>query len=344
MIEEERQIIVVTKPLSMKVLNSLEQKNNGEANSIVPFSFKKHLYVFTIPEFRKDDYGSYLSQKIETEDFHFYFFRFEIYKTVTLLLSSDKPVIGLNYMIYGNIPIDIPRRGRKILEEGHYEMLYVPVTKNELTLEPGVYESCWLEVLPKLITDMAEKYVPIKLLYQLLEEGSLTGQASIKAKINLEVKMILKDMLLYRSTMTKEKMETWLRGCVYKLLSSYDDTIKALEYIGSLSLSKLEGKLVQIQYYIAENACIHDCSLIKLAEKFNIPKSTLKRNFNKKFGMPVSKYVQKQCMERAKKLLDMGADSVESIAYDLGYENYSNFSNAFKKYFKLSPQQIRKII
>jgi AraC-like DNA-binding protein len=324
----------------MKILSSRGQKTNSDTTSSVPFGLTKHLYPFGTPEYRRDDHGNYLAQKMEAADFTLYFFRFEIIDTVTLFPWIEHPVIAFNLMLQGNIPAQLTGYGKRMLEENECEMFYLTAGETEVTLEKGLYQSCYLEVAPALISPIAEKHQAIKLLCNKLIEGDKKSQPSIQVKINGEVKNLLKEMRTDHQV-GPEQTEVLLRAAVYKLLSYYKSSVERLEHITAMVLSGMEQKLIQIQQYIMQNANIHECSLHKLSVMFHIPKDTLKVNFKKRFMVTVFQFLQSQCMERAKELLLFNDTSVSDIAIDLGYSNLFNFSNAFKKHYGISPLQMK---
>jgi AraC-like DNA-binding protein len=80
----------------------------------------------------------------------------------------------------------------------------------------------------------------------------------------------------------------------------------------------------------------------QLAVKFAIGTSKLKRHFKQVYGLPVYEYFQKHRMQRAKEMLLSGDFSVKEAGYKLGYQNLSNFANAFKKEFGVLPSEVSK--
>ncbi len=68
---------------------------------------------------------------------------------------------------------------------------------------------------------------------------------------------------------------------------------------------------------------------------------TLARLSQKELGMSLHEWRQRLKVIKAMSLLNRG-DTVESIAFDLGYANSSAFINMFKRWMHLSPDQFRK--
>lgn len=56
----------------------------------------------------------------------------------------------------------------------------------------------------------------------------------------------------------------------------------------------------------------------------------------------MSRYIQKKKMEYAKMLLETTNTNILDIAIEIGYENPSKFSIAFKKNFGILPNKYRK--
>ena len=94
-----------------------------------------------------------------------------------------------------------------------------------------------------------------------------------------------------------------------------------------------------------EKAMVDDFSkspptIEELSRRFSVGTSKLKRQFKQVYGIPIYEYYQKYRMEKAKNLLLSGEFAVKEVGYRLGYQNLSNFANAFKKEFGLLPSEI----
>ena len=71
-------------------------------------------------------------------------------------------------------------------------------------------------------------------------------------------------------------------------------------------------------------------NLAVLAQKMNMTERTLARLCQKELNMSLHEWRQRLKVIKAMSLLNRG-DTVESIAFDLGYANSSAFINMFKK-------------
>lgn len=82
-------------------------------------------------------------------------------------------------------------------------------------------------------------------------------------------------------------------------------------------------------------------SIEEIAFLCNMSLSTFKRRFIKEYGMSPGKWLQDKRLQRAKDLIESGQRTPSDIYMELGYNNLSNFSAAFKKKFKINPSTLK---
>lgn len=97
-----------------------------------------------------------------------------------------------------------------------------------------------------------------------------------------------------------------------------------------------DEKINQAIHYIESNLG-QDISLEMLASNMMMSISNLQRRFKQELGLTVAGYIRQRRLEIAKQHLERGSMSITEAAYDAGYYHPSNFSNAFKKTFGVSP-------
>ena len=116
--------------------------------------------------------------------------------------------------------------------------------------------------------------------------------------------------------------------------------IKSLENI-MLNNEKITKKIKSIlkKYSIEEMPSMKEISGIMGLSNYQIQSS-----FKNIEGLSVSQYIRKKKMEYAKKLLKTTDINILDIAIEIGYENPSKFSIAFKKIFGILPNKYRKKI
>ena len=83
-----------------------------------------------------------------------------------------------------------------------------------------------------------------------------------------------------------------------------------------------------------------DLTLDFLAESCNISKSYIHKLFRKEFGMTPFQYITRIRMNQAKTLL-LEMFPVGEVALMVGYSDIYQFSRAFKRFYKISPDKFR---
>ncbi|MFT5654871.1 MAG: AraC-like DNA-binding protein/AmiR/NasT family two-component response regulator [Arenicella sp.] len=84
-------------------------------------------------------------------------------------------------------------------------------------------------------------------------------------------------------------------------------------------------------------------SLNELAASMATNRNKVSRAFKNYYGMTVFDWLREQRMMRAAEMLRFTRDTVQQIADKSGYSDSNNFSTAFKRTFRLSPLQYRKV-
>lgn len=80
----------------------------------------------------------------------------------------------------------------------------------------------------------------------------------------------------------------------------------------------------------------------QLAERFSMNQTTLKTTFKTIYGQPIAAYMKEYRMKQAKELLARTDLPVSRIAVEVGYENQSKFTQAFKDVTGTLPRVFRK--
>jgi AraC-like DNA-binding protein len=85
-------------------------------------------------------------------------------------------------------------------------------------------------------------------------------------------------------------------------------------------------------------------TLDELARKYDISLTGMKNCFKGIYGDPIFTYIRKYKMNKAAGMLRTTKLNVSKIALQVGYENPSKFSAAFKQEMRVSPMEYRKSI
>lgn len=98
----------------------------------------------------------------------------------------------------------------------------------------------------------------------------------------------------------------------------------------------------KVKQFIKENIGVQKLSRENIASYVHFNPDYLTRVFKKETGLSLSRYIQQEQIDTAKKLLVNTNKSVSEIALDCGYANFSYFSTIFKKTTDLSPVDFRE--
>lgn len=85
-----------------------------------------------------------------------------------------------------------------------------------------------------------------------------------------------------------------------------------------------------------------DLTLSTMAEKFNVNASYLSSLFKKDTGMPLTEYVGKKRVERAKFLLETTSHQIQQISHECGILDVNYFAKIFKKHTGQTPKEYRE--
>jgi AraC-like DNA-binding protein len=91
---------------------------------------------------------------------------------------------------------------------------------------------------------------------------------------------------------------------------------------------------------VVESNVHSNLKLEEIAFLCNMSLSTFKRHFIVEYNEAPGKWLQDKRLQRAKDILQEGQLKPSDIYLDMGYNNLSNFSIAFKNKFGKSPKEI----
>ncbi|OHX68291.1 helix-turn-helix domain-containing protein [Flammeovirga pacifica] len=98
-------------------------------------------------------------------------------------------------------------------------------------------------------------------------------------------------------------------------------------------------RMFEVKDYICRDLSITP-SLEEICKEFGLSRSKLIRDFKTEFGVPVYKFFNKMRMQLARELLVEKQYSVTEVSQHLGFKGLSKFSDAFKKFYNISPKSM----
>jgi AraC-like DNA-binding protein len=305
-----------------------------------PSDWQKFVVPWSKSVFKHSVFGNTLIQELTGPDFGVFIWTLEIHRAICLYPMAVAPTIALQFTIDGVISCVLSGYGDKILQKGTYELFYVPMGHNEAWFVPGWYESLHIELKENYLEELVAVRPDIEELVSRLKNASANGKPMAIAGINYITKTILKN--LRNCIQQGPALHFEIHKFILELLSEYLAGIKQTEADETRENSQHKKLMIQIKDHILLSPNIHEHTVEKLAEYFNISQSLLKREFKRIHGKNISAYVHHQVMNRGQFLLSTSRMSIEDIAEDLGYAWRPAFEQAFKKYFNYSPRGLRR--
>ncbi|KIL40444.1 hypothetical protein SD70_13620 [Gordoniibacillus kamchatkensis] len=126
---------------------------------------------------------------------------------------------------------------------------------------------------------------------------------------------------------------------VFEYLGRYYTNI--IEAVEEMRKNRNRLKVSDVQSYIDRH--FQDAiSLETVAQRFFISKEHLSRVFKADTGENLSDYILRKRMEKARELIAEGRQEIKHIALMTGYPDLAYFYKVFKKYYGLTPGELRK--
>ena len=102
-----------------------------------------------------------------------------------------------------------------------------------------------------------------------------------------------------------------------------------------------DAAIAEVQAWIADNYHAEN-PVALMTERSGLPSRTFTRRFRTATGYAPIDYVQTLRIEEAKQLLETGTAPVDSIAFDVGYEDPNSFRRLFKRMVGVTPARYRQ--
>ena len=87
---------------------------------------------------------------------------------------------------------------------------------------------------------------------------------------------------------------------------------------------------------------LNGVSLENISEKFNFSKNHIINIFKREYGLTPFEYINELKIKQAEYLLTVTSDTIESISYKSGFNNYSQFFRLFTEKNGMPPKEWRK--
>lgn len=118
-----------------------------------------------------------------------------------------------------------------------------------------------------------------------------------------------------------------------------DDALCLCEFF--VKVSSPSTPIPDVERYLQENYTDPSLCLSKVGDRFNISDTYLSHMFKEKTGQNFSVYLERLRMNEAARRLTSGDCNLTVLYADLGYTNPTSFRRAFKKYYGMTPSEMR---
>jgi AraC family transcriptional activator of pyochelin receptor len=242
----------------------------------------------------------------------------------------EKDTVGISFYGSGEVELDVNaddkaekllnKRGTAISFSGNNRTKFLHTISN---IEPlrSISIFCLIENLKKLPHPERDVY-----------ENGL--KSLLKSESSFEVGPITymtPEMINIISKIFQNKYEgtakvLFLKSQVSELLAHFFSLVTAPVKANE---NKEDTKKIMLAKDIITNNMEKPPSLNELSMLIGMNSNKLKKNFKEMFGIPVFKYLQEERLTKAHSLLRQGEMTVQEVAWFVGYESLSSFSNAF---------------
>ena len=124
-----------------------------------------------------------------------------------------------------------------------------------------------------------------------------------------------------------------LRG-KYMGVQEQTDTVKHIELTGIN-----EEMMKKVMEAINEHLDDSDFNVEALADIIGMSRAQLHRRVKEATGITVGEFIRNLRLQQAARMLEKGDNTVQQVAWAVGFSNPTHFSAAFKRYFGVSPME-----
>lgn len=234
-------------------------------------------------------------------------------------------------MLEGNLPWLANNIDKRVFRQGQFYLLQPDTGEYTLQLSAGKYLLARITLYPFLLQKFSTAGAIIR---RFMQESAGAGTCMPwNCVVTSDIHGLLSDILQYHSTDALSLIA--LHGKILQLAS------RMLQVFDAGGASSNNSLIHTIQCYI-DNHLDKPLTLKRLAKIYPISETSIKSQFRNITGENFSDYLIRKRMETADRLLWDGDLSIGSIALQVGYEEATNFTREYKRFFQRLPSEVRK--
>lgn len=327
----------------MKIVARPHPATNDGIPASVPEELRQHVIAIKTGEYEclQYDFGYVLNQRIPIGEHTLNTVFAVTNREVVLYAFKEHPFIGLLYAVKGTYSCRlIGSKDWITLRGGDYGPYYSPAGNSEIKLQPGVSGAVHFTLNTEYTPgDFAEFAPSLEPLFTALANGGLSGRDISVLRMNTQVRDSIYRMNLYQEE--SQHPGLYFKGILYNLIAELTKQL----HIAAPQYKELKPreKLRQVYDMIVGAPNITSCSIENLAQMANMSVPNLRKLFKETYGESIQSFVRQQCLQKAAKMLLTDKDMrIEDIAFEVGYANQANLSNAFRDRYGIYPKEYRR--
>jgi AraC-like DNA-binding protein len=263
-------------------------------------------------------------------------------RQVPVYAYHHSPLIGILYNIKGSYSCRLQHDEQLInTKAGDYGPYYTAAGANQVLVPAGISGALHILLQPDpLVTSMAAFSPAIQSLLHQLHTEAPGGQAVALLRMNSRTKESINRIPLYEAHI--QPAEIYYQGILYNLIT---ELARQLHQYAQQSREeeKPREKVRKVHDFIVSQPNLRTCTMDHLSEIAGLSGANLRKLFKQAYHQPIQHFVRQQCLQKAASmLLEFATMRIEDIAFEVGYANQSNLSNAFKAAYGMYPRDYRK--
>ncbi|MCX2680980.1 AraC family transcriptional regulator [Galbibacter sp. EGI 63066] len=304
--------------------------------SKIPPRYRRYRIGGTKKTCYRGPFGTILSQKFKGRDYCIQDHHLFLKKRLLITPVIKKPLLMINYVLQGNVEIELNGFGRVALNEGFYRFFYIPSQpRHEAVFNPGSYHALHINFKPGYFRTLAREYPLLQDFLHRFSRNAQRGLAEEPVKISKAVRGSLEDMQRYYRD-SDAVTDLYYQLKMRELLLEYTRGLLPLaRYSGGPPPTDAEF-FSEVKRYIETNLA-RSLSISCLTQQFGISKNKLYRLFKNHRKYTIYQFIRKSRLKEAMRLLRDGKLKIGTIAMMVGYSNAESLHHAFKKEYGVPP-------
>lgn len=307
----------------------------------IPEEFKNFRIKGSTIKYAHGRFGQALYQQIDLGDFKICYSIYRIKEDCTCLFTGKKQYLGIHIVLKNDPSYSIRGLGTIVFKEAQCNLFYLPFIDMVSGFRKGKEYVC-LEVFYRAghIIRYATLFPFAKPVIAKLKTRTAFSVYQQPCNISFTVRGIVNEMLnsAYEGDIQKAYLKVKVTELLFHIMafsSGGKDTSKKPN-------ESAIDKLHEAKKFIEDNYAQH-YGISKMAKKFGMNTTSFKTGFRHEFGMGPFEFLVKTRMAKAGDLVKERKLAINQIADATGYKSSGSFIKAFKKYFDITPGQMRKI-